>query len=353
MISPIQICDYHIGEEYPVFIVAEISGNHDGKLENAINLVRAAKRAGANAIKLQTYTADTITLRSNRTDFQIPPNSTWSNFKTLWDLYNKAHTPWEWHKKIYEAANQEGLLFFSSSFCHQAVELNEKLGVCAHKVASPEIFDIPLLREVGSTGKPIIISTGLAKLEDIELAVSTLKDTGNNKIILLKCTTAYPADLNDLNLKTIPALKKNFNLNVGFSDHSLGVLASTLSVAMGAVVIEKHIKMSAEDTSVDAEFSSSEEEFKRMVQLIKDAKKATGTITFELPESASKNIMGKRSLYVTKPIKSGEKFNKHNIKSIRPGFGLHPKYYFEIIGCKATMDLDRGDALTWDKIEKK
>lgn len=351
MVNHIDLTNVKIGDGEPVFIIAEISGNHDGDLENALLLVDAAKRSGADAIKLQTYTADTITLNTNKLDFRLDKGSPWQEYKTLWNLYQKAFTPWEWHEALYEKAKNLGLLYFSSSFDNSAVDFNENLGVFAHKIASPEIFDIPLLKKVASTGKLVVISTGLAVLDDIKLAVNTLKEGGASDIVLLKCTTSYPTPFEELNLKTIPDMREKFDLNVGLSDHSPGIVASTLSVGFGVVAIEKHIKLTDDFKTVDSNFSSSEQEFTAMVRAVRQAEKAIGKVSYDLTKSASENINGSRSLYVTKSIKLGEAFNEQNVRSVRPGFGLHPKYYYDIMGRKASKDLELGDALNWESIE--
>lgn len=351
MVEYIDLKTTEIGEGKPVLIIAEISGNHDGNLEKALSLVDAAKRAGADAIKLQTYTADTITLKSDKTDFRLPSNSPWKEYKTLWDLYEKAYTPWEWHEALYEKASNLGLLYFSSSFDHTAVDFNEEFNVFAHKVASPEIFDIPLLKKIASTGKPVFMSTGLAVLDDIKLAVNTLKGGGASNIILLKCTTSYPTPFDDLNLKTIPDMSKRFDLNVGLSDHSPGIVASTLSVGYGVVAIEKHIKLNDDIKTVDSDFSSSEVEFAAMAKAVRQAERAIGKVCYDLTDSAAKNINGSRSLYVTKSIRAGDIFSEQNIRSVRPGFGLHPKHYYDVMGRRAKRDLEFGDALNWESVE--
>lgn len=347
----IKIGNYILSENHPSFIVAEISGNHDGSIDNALKLVHSAKNSGANAIKLQTYTADTITINSDKEDFILGDNSPWSSFRTLWNVYNKAHTPWEWHQEIFSEAKRLGLEYFSSPFDASAVDFLENLDVCAYKIASPEVNDIPLLRKVAQKKKPIIVSTGIATKSDIELCLNTLRDGGASDIIVLKCTTAYPAPTTDLNLLSIPMIKKDFKCNVGFSDHSLGIVAPVVAVAMGAVIIEKHIKSNSGRKTVDSEFSSSEEEFKSMVDAVREAENAIGLATYNLPESVKLNYNGGRSLYVSAPISKGDKLTPENISSFRPGLSLHTKYYDKVIGSIAKQDLSIGDRISWDVIQ--
>ncbi len=344
----IKIGSKFLDQASEAFVVAEISGNHGGDLQNAIELVRAAKKAGAHAVKLQTYTADTITLQSSRPDFRLPKSSPWADHRTLWDLYNEAHTPWHWHPKLFKEAENLGLLYFSSPFDHSAVEFLEKFNVCAYKIASPEITDLPLLEKVASTGKPVIVSTGLATHADIELALTTLRSAGAQDIVLLKCTTAYPTPFEDLNLKSMEKLRDEFKVQVGLSDHSLGVVAPIMAVSYGAVLIEKHIKLDDGDHTVDGHFSTGVSEFAHMCKSLKEAHLARGNGGFEIPESAASSLTGRRSLYVVDNVKKGELFTKKNVRSIRPAHGLHPKYYKEILGRAATKNLVSGDALDWD-----
>ena len=332
-------------------IVAEISANHNGNLSQALELVKQAKAAGADAIKLQTYTADTITLNCSKPDFKIPESSPWVSHKTLWDLYNTAFTPWEWHAQIFDEAKKQGLLHFSSSFDHSAVDFLENLGVCAHKIASPEINDIPLLMKVAKTKKPVIVSTGIAQKEDIDLAVSVLRSAGA-EVILLKCTTAYPTPLEDMGLMGIPMMREDYGLEVGLSDHSLGIVAPVVACSLGATLIEKHIKPNDSMPTVDGAFSLEGDEFRLMCDSVRQAEAVLGRPTYDLPESVTKTHSGGRSLYVTKDIQKGEEFTTENIKSVRPGFSLHTKYFDDIIGKKALKNLSIGDRLDWSSIEK-
>lgn len=345
-----KIGNFTLGGEAKVFIVAEMSGNHGGKIERAFEIVRAAKRAGADAIKLQTFKADTITLNSAKDDFKISLNSPWVNHGTLWNLYNNASTPWEWHKQIFELARSLGLEVFSSPFDESAVDFLLDLGVSAFKIASAEIVHIPLLEKVARTGKPIILSAGLSNLEDIELAINTIRENQANNIILLKCTSSYPAPLEEANLLTIPDIISRFNVLSGLSDHTTSSIASVVSVALGASVIEKHLTLD-DETTVDSFFSLNEEKFLNFVKDIRSAEKVLGQIDYKISPSAQSSIHGRRSIYVAEPIKAGELISPNNIKCIRPSFGMHPKYYKQILGRSVNQDLNPGDRLSWDLIE--
>jgi len=346
----VKIGKHILGPGYPTFIVAEMSGNHGGSLELALEIVRAAKRVGADAIKLQTYTADTITIKSDKEDFSILSDSPWAEHTTLWDLYNKAHTPWEWHETIFKEARKLGLEIFSSPFDESAVDMLEGLHVNVYKIASPEITNIPLLEKVAQTGKPVIFSTGIAELADIELALTTLRNAGAKEIIILKCTTTYPAPAEESNLLTIPDIIKRFGVIAGLSDHSLGTAAALATVALGGSLVEKHFTLDNDIETVDSFFSSGEKEFAHMVKDIRFLEKALGTVNYEIASSALPSLRARSSLYVCADIKAGEEFNRSNIKAVRPAFGLHPKYYKEVIGRQAKHDLQTGDRLSWDVI---
>ncbi len=339
-----------LGSGCPTFVVAEMSGNHNGSLERALEIVRSAKRAGADAIKLQTYTADSITLKSDADDFRLPSDSPWTDHTTLWDLYDKAHTPWEWHADIFREARKLDIDVFSSPFDESAVDLLENLNVSAYKIASPEITHIPLLDKVARTGKPIVVSTGVADLDDIELALATLRDAGATDIILLKCTTAYPAPPEESNLLTINDMIGRFGVLAGLSDHTIGTATAIASVALGASFIEKHFNLDDEQETVDSFFSSGEQEFTQMVQDIRLVEKSLGKRSYEITPTAKANLRGRRSLYISAPIKAGEVFTESNIKSVRPSFGLHPKHYKEVLGREAKCDLELGQRLSWDVI---
>jgi len=322
-----------------VFIIAELSANHNGNLQVALDTIKAAKEIGANAIKLQTYTADTLTLDCDKDDFIIKGGTLWDG-KKLYDLYKEAYTPWEWHKELFEYARGLGLDIFSTPFDKSAVDFLEKLNPTAYKIASFEITDYELVRYTASKKKPIIISTGIATLKEIEDVVKICHKEGNEEIILLKCTSSYPAPFENANLKTILDMKKRFDVEVGFSDHTLGIVAPVVAVSLGAKVIEKHFILDKSIGGADADFSLNKTEFKQMIQAVRDAEKLLGKVSYEVSQ---KSRQFARSLYVAKDIKKGEKFTKEIIRSVRPGFGIHPKYLKEIIGTKAKQDYNFGD----------
>lgn len=346
----IQVEGKIIGDGNPVYIVAELSGNHGGSFERMITLIHKAKEAGADAVKIQTYKGSTITLDCEKEDFLLPKNSPWASEKNLFSLYEKAHTPWEWHSELFLEAKKIGITIFSSPFDHTAVELLEKLNTPVYKIASPEIFDIPLIKCVAQTKKPVILSTGLANIEDIDLAIETLQKNGCTKYIILKCTTEYPAPLDEVNLLTIPELKKTYNCPVGVSDHTLGLTVPIVSTALGANFIEKHFVDEKENETVDSFFSLDFSEFSQMVSNVRDAELTLGSVNFEVSESAKKNLRGRKSVYVSKDMKKGERFTNDNIKVVRPGLGLHPKYYFDIIGKISNRDLSFGDRMSLDYV---
>ncbi|MGA1847647.1 pseudaminic acid synthase [Deferribacter abyssi] len=330
-------------------IVAELSANHKHDIELAKDTIYAMKEAGADAVKLQTYTPDTITIDCNNEYFQIKQGTLWDG-KTFYELYKESYTPWEWHYELKELSEKLGLIFFSTPFDKTAVDFLEKLNVPAYKIASFEITDIPLIEYAASKGKPMIISTGIATLCDIQEAVEACKRVGNNQIILLKCTSAYPAPLEDVNLKTIPNIAKTFNCIVGLSDHTLGISIPVAAVALGAKVIEKHFILSRDIDSPDKVFSLTPDEFKSMVNTIRDVEKALGKISYELTDKIKKSREFCRSLFVVKDIKKGEKFSEEHIRSIRPGYGLHPKYLKNVLGKKAAKDIKRGKPLRFEDL---
>jgi pseudaminic acid synthase len=337
-----------IGEGSPIFIVAEISANHLHNYDLALKIIDAARDAGADAIKLQTYTADTITLNCDSTHFMLH-DTIWEG-KTLYQLYEEAYTPWEWQPKLKEYAESLGLLCFSSPFDITAVDFLEKLDVPAYKIASFEITDIPLIEYVASKCKPVIISTGIAQIEDIERAVKACKDQGNNQIILLKCTSAYPTPLDEVNLRTIPDLALKFNTLVGLSDHTLGTAVPIASATLGVCLIEKHLTVSRESGGPDADFSLEPHEFKDMVDTIRDVEKALGEVSYSLTDKMKRSREFSRSLFVSKDIQKGEKLTPENVRSVRPGHGLHPMHLKEVLGKKAKNDLKMGTPLDWDMI---
>lgn len=335
-----QIGNFTIDDKSPVFIIAELSANHNGSLDNALATIKAAKRAGADCIKLQTYTADTITIDSDKEDFLIK-GTIWDG-KKLHTLYQEAYTPWEWHEQIYRVAKEEGLICFSSPFDKTAVDLLESLHSPAYKIASFEITDIPLIEYVASKGKPVIISTGIAQQEDIELALDACHRMGNYDIALLKCTSSYPAPIEEANMCMVKDLAEKYNVISGLSDHTMGSTVPIVATVFGAKIIEKHFIIDRAIGGPDASFSMNEEEFTAMVKAVREAEKASGIVDYTLTEKQAKGRDFSRSLYIAENIKAGEIFTDKNLRSVRPGFGLHPKYYNEIIGKKSNQDLDKG-----------
>lgn len=340
-----KIDNFEINSNSPAFIIAELSANHNGNLSTAIKTIKAAKKAGADAIKLQTYTADTLTINSKKDDFIIKSNSIWDG-ESFYDLYKKAFTPWEWHDELFKVAKDEGLICFSSPFDITAVDFLEKLNVPAYKIASFEITDIPLIQYVASKGKPIIISTGVANKNDIDLAVDTCRKAGNNQIALLKCTSSYPAPIDEANLIMIKELSEKYNVISGLSDHTIGSTAPIVSIIFGGKIIEKHFIIDRSVGGPDASFSMNEFEFSEMVKSVRDAEKSIGNITYDLTEKQIKGRNFSRSLYVVKDLKKGDVLNKNNLRSIRPGFGLHPKYLNTLIGNKVNQDISKGTRMS-------
>jgi len=345
MNTSIMVKNKRIGKNLPVFIIAEMSANHLQKFDNAIKIIKAAKEAGADAIKLQTYTPDTITIDCDKDYFQIKQGTLWDG-QSLYDLYKKAYTPWEWQPKLKEIAESEDLICFSTPSDKSSVDFLEGINVPAYKIASFEITDIPLIEYTASKGKPTIISTGIATLSDIEEAVNVCKRMGNDQIALLKCTSAYPAPLEEINLNTIPNLAETFKTVVGLSDHTLGISVPIASVALGACIIEKHLTLDRKLEGPDAAFSLEPDEFKAMVKSVREVEKALGEVSYDLTEKMKKSREFSRSLFVVKDIKAGETFTEENIRSIRPGYGLHPKYLKNILGKKSTRAIKKGTPLS-------
>jgi len=333
-----------------VFIIAELSANHTQDIQLAKETVYAMKESGADVVKLQTYTPDTCTIDCENEYFQIKQGTLWDG-KTLYRLYKEAYTPWEWHYELKELAEKLGLIFFSTPFDKTAVDFLEKLGVPIYKIASFEITDIPLIEYIASKGKPVIISTGIATLSDIEEAVNACRRMKNNDIILLKCTSSYPAPIEDANLKTIPNLADTFNCIAGLSDHTLGISVPITAAALGAKVIEKHFILSKNIDSLDKEFSLTPEEFSQMVKAIRDVEKALGKVSYELTPKMKKGREFARSLFVVRDIEKGGVFTEENVRSIRPGYGLHPKYLKYVLGKKASKHLSKGTPLKWEYVE--
>ncbi len=345
------IGDNVVGGRSAPFIIAEMSGNHNHSLPRALELVEAAASAGAHAIKLQTYTAETMTLNVRSDAFLIQENdSLWKNHY-LYELYDKAHTPWEWHGEIMQRAKKCGLLCFSSPFDETAVDFLETLDVPAYKIASFENTDLPLIRRVAETGKPVIISTGMASIAEIDDAVSTVKSVGNNQCILLKCTSAYPASPAESNLLTIPDMREKFECEVGLSDHTIGIGAALVAIAHGASVVEKHLTVSRDDDSVDSAFSIEPGELKQLVSESVSAKRALGHVFYGPTASEQSAVTYRRSLYVAEDIKAGDVITASNVRRVRPGGGLPPRYQADILGRRVTCDVCKGTPFSWDLLD--
>ncbi len=339
-----------IGARHPPFIVAEMSNNHNQSLERALEIVTAAARAGAHALKLQTYTADTITVDSNRHDFLIDdPDSLWKG-NQLYQLYQEANTPWEWHAPIFEKCRQLGLIPFSTPFDDSAVDFLESLDVPCYKIASFENNDLALIRKVASTGKPMIISTGMATVAELDETVRTARTAGCREIILLKCTSAYPASPESANLRTIPHMKELFACQVGLSDHSMGTGIAVASVALGATMIEKHFTLARSDGGVDAAFSIEPEELERLVNDSQIAWQAMGKVSYGPTDKEKASLKFRRSLYIVKDIRQGDVLDQNNLRSIRPGYGLAPQYYHLLLGARVNQDIKKGTPLSWDLV---
>ena len=336
-----KIGNYKIDKESPCFIIAELSANHNGSLQTAIETIKSAKRAGADAIKLQTYTPDTITIDCDKDDFVIK-GTIWEG-RNLHKLYQEAYTPWEWHETLFNTAREEGLICFSSPFDKTAVDLLESLNTPAYKIASFEITDIPLIEYTASKMKPIILSTGISTQEDISLAIDTCLRVGNNNIALLKCTSSYPAPIEEANLSMIKDLANRYDVIAGLSDHTIGSLAPIVSICFGAKIIEKHFIIDRNIGGPDSSFSMNEQEFTEMVKSVRQAESAIGVVDYTLSEKQIISRAHSRSLYVVKDIKLGDIITEENLKSIRPGFGLHPKYYNQVLGTKSKRNFSYGD----------
>jgi len=327
------------------YIIAELSANHNGSLQVALDTIKAAKEIGANCIKLQTYTADTITLNSKKDDFMIDGGTLWDG-KNLYQLYEEAHTPWEWHEELFKYAREIGIDIFSSPFDKSAVDFLEQFNPSAYKIASFEITDYELIRYVASKMKPIIISTGIASIDEIQDAVNICKEVGNTNVILLKCTSAYPAPLEDANLAMIPNLAQTFGVISGFSDHTIGSTAPVAAVTLGAKVVEKHFILDKTIGGADANFSMDKQDFSKMVIAIREVEKLLGKIDYSMNDKKKDSRRFSRSLYVSKDIQKGEKFTIENIRSVRPGYGMHPKYLDSVLGKIATKEYKFAEAFS-------
>ena len=342
-----QIFDRPIGPGHPVYIIAEMSANHGQKLDEAMRLVEAAKDAGADAIKLQTYTPDTMTINSAKPPFQIGKGTIWEG-KNLYELYQEAYTPWQWHGQIMQKAQSLGMDCFSSPFDPSSVDFLETLNVPAYKIASFELVDIPLLQKVAMTRKPVILSTGMGTLAEIDEAVRTLRSQGTTELALLKCTSAYPSTPDQMNLRTLEHLAQAFNVPVGLSDHSMMLAVPVCAVAMGACIIEKHLTLSRQVQGPDSAFSLEPDQFTAMVQAVRTAEDAIGTVSYQLSERDQASRVFRKSLFVVEPVKAGESLTSQHIRCIRPGDGLHPRYLKQVLGKKAKVDIETGTPLAWE-----
>ena len=349
MNNSLQINQRIVGAGQPVYVIAEISANHNHEFEQAAKIVRAAADAGADAVKLQTYTADTITLRSDQECFVVKGGTLWDG-KTLHNLYGEAFMPWEWQPKLNVIANELGMDLFSSAFDETAVDFLESMGVPAHKVASFELVDIPLIQKMASTGKPLIMSTGMASLEEIDEAVAAARGAGATQIALLKCTSAYPASPEEMNLRTIPYLAAHAGLPVGLSDHTMDVAVPVTAIALGACIIEKHLTLSRAVPGPDSAFSLEPSEFKAMVDAVRIAERSLGQARFGASEKEEGSRLFRRSLFVVADMKCGETFTEENVRSIRPGRGLHTRHLREVLGKPAAREIQRGTPLSWDLV---
>ena len=330
-----------------VMVVAEMSCNHNGSLKNAIKIIQEAKKAGADAVKLQTFKPESITLNSNKSDFNLNHVSVskWKKFNTFYKIYKKTQTPWEWHKRLFMEGKKIGILIFSSPFDENAVDFLEKLNCPIYKIASPEISHIPLIAKVAKTNKPIFISTGLASKKDIELAIKTVKKNGKSKIVLMKCNSAYPAPEDEANLLNIEYFKSKYDLFVGLSDHTTNNFSSLIATAMGSTAIEKHVKLNNDNKSIDAFFSTKFKDLKKMILDIRRAEIVMGDFDYKISEKSKRNLKSRRSIYVSKKMKKGQIISKNDIQIVRPGYGLHPKYFNKIVGKRILRDTDFGERL--------
>lgn len=345
--AKMQIGEHSIGIGQPTYVIAEMSANHGQSFDQAVEIVRAAKDAGADAVKLQTYTPDTMTVQSDQKYFQVRGGTLWDG-RTLYELYAEACTPWDWQPRLKKVAESLGMDLFSSAFDSTAVDFLEEMGVPAHKVASFELVDIPLIKRMARTGKPLIMSTGMATVEEIEDALQSAREAGATQIALLKCTSAYPARAEEMNLKTIPEMARRFEVPVGLSDHTMGIAVSAAAVALGACIIEKHLTLSRSTPGPDSAFSLEPNEFKAMVDAVRTAEKALGEVSFGLSQEEEASRMFRRSLFVVEDVKQGETFNAENVRSIRPGHGLHPRHLTEVLGKRAAQGIKRGTPLSWE-----
>jgi pseudaminic acid synthase len=351
MAAQIRIGQRTIGLGHPVYVIAEVSANHHQKVDEAVKIIHAAKAAGCDAVKLQTYTADTITIACDREPFRVGGGTIWDG-RNLHELYSEAYTPWEWQPRLKQVANDLGLDLFSTPFDDTAVDFLEEMGVPAHKVASFELVDIPLIRKMARMGKPLIMSTGMATVEEIEEAMHAARQAGAGQIALLKCTSAYPAAAEEMNLRTIPELSRRFGVPAGLSDHTMGIAVPVAAVALGACIIEKHITLSRSEPGPDSAFSLEPHEFKAMVEAVRVAEKALGEVHFGCSAKEASSRVFRRSLFVVQNVKRGDLFTAENVRSIRPGHGLHTRHLLEVMGRHAACDIERGTPLSWELVNR-
>ena len=347
----ISINEIKIGLEHKPFIIAEMSGNHNQSLERALEIVEAAAITGAHALKLQTYTADTLTLDVNEGEFFIDDKDSLWKGKSLYELYKEAYTPWEWHEPIMKRATELGMLCFSTPFDNTAVDFLENLNVPAYKIASPEIIHLPLIKKIATTGKPIIISTGMASIAEMDEMVQTIRDSGCEQFILLKCTSTYPAFPENSNVITLPHMRELFSCEVGLSDHTMGIGAAVAAVAYGATVIEKHFTLHRADGGVDSSFSLEPKEMKQLVIETERAWQSLGKVTYGATQAEKNSVLNRRSLYIAENMKKGDVLNEKNLRIVRPGLGLAPKYYDIIIGKKINKDVKKGTGMSWEILD--
>jgi pseudaminic acid synthase len=351
MTSRFQIGSREIGSGAPVYVIAELSANHHQDFDRAVQTIHAAKNTGADAVKLQTYTPDTITLASDRNEFRINAGTLWDG-RTLHDLYREAFMPWDWQPRLKKVAEDLGMDLFSTAFDPSAVAFLEQMNVAVHKIASFEFIDIPLIQKMARTGKPLIMSTGMATVEEIDEALQAARAAGATQIALLKCTSAYPAPPEDMNLRTIPEMMRRFRVPVGLSDHTMGIAVPVAAVALGACIIEKHLTLSRSDPGPDSAFSLEPDEFKNMVDAVRTADKALGNVTFGATGRQESSKSFRRSLFAVEDIQQGAEFTATNIRSIRPGYGLHPRHLPEMLGKRAAKDIKKGSPLNWDLVAR-
>ncbi len=347
----IEIQGRRIGPGEPTYIIAELSANHHGQYERAERIVHAASESGADAVKLQTYTAETMTIDCDAAPFRIGPGTIWEG-RVLYELYGEAHTPWDWHEPLMKLARDIGITMFSTPFDATAVELLESLDVPAYKIASFELVDLPLIRRVAATGRPLILSTGMGTRPEIDEAVAAARDAGCEQLALLRCNSAYPAPPESMDLRTIPAMAERYDVPVGLSDHTLGITAATTAAALGACIIEKHLTLSRDEPGPDSAFSLEPDEMKAMVRAVRLTETTLGAVRYGPSAAERPSAVFRRSVFVVSDVIAGDRFTEQNLRVIRPGVGLHPRHLPEVLGCRAAHDLPRGTPLCWDHVNR-